>query len=296
MVRERAYPAITGNRPVTMSYAQKHNMQVQSLFPTGSTTTKIISNTQTHQENTQKTNTSPVTNRIEKKVNTSKHTTALNLNFNTRPVLKMQYERQKLSENRKVTSLKTEMSQDHETVQISSLIPQEQAEEMTEIYTSYDDNLYREAKPLFNKVNNNAIFRNHIPRQSKINKMLKLIKGKALTDYHFALSARELKREQGLDPTLKVIIRYIESKMLTMTKTEQNRVIRESENYITIEGILFRVIVTADKQDCKLSLCIPQSLAPQIISQYHDSLLSCHQGVSRTFQTIKKNILHSKIV
>ncbi len=138
------------------------------------------------------------------------------------------------------------------------------------------------------KPHQDAIFSRHSPKQTAINKILKVIQSKALKDYHLPIHARELKKEQSLDPNFKDIILYIDSKVLACKKEAQRRVIRESESHITIEGIMFRISVTSDKEDCKLTLCIPECLTPRMINQYHDSLLSCHQGVSRTYQTMRK--------
>ena len=52
----------------------------------------------------------------------------------------------------------------------------------------------------------------------------------------------------------------------------------------------FCILFLHDKdEDIKLQLAIPETLAETIISQYHDSLLSNHQGTVRTYLTMRRH-------
>ena len=63
----------------------------------------------------------------------------------------------------------------------------------------------------------------------------------------------------------------------------------EAENYVMVEGILFRLHVgSKDGQECKVTLAVPESMAARMISLYHDSLLACHQGITRTYITLRQ--------
>ena len=67
---------------------------------------------------------------------------------------------------------------------------------------------------------------------------------------------------------------YISSGLLPAKKSAARRVIVDAEQYVLVEGVLFRLTVFPESDDsCKLSLAVPESMAAQIISLYHDSLL-----------------------
>jgi hypothetical protein len=66
-----------------------------------------------------------------------------------------------------------------------------------------------------------------------------------------------------------------------------------------VHGLLFKFKMSQDGSDMILKLAIPESMASYIISKYHDSLLACHQGVGRTFNTLNNKFyipgLYNKI-
>ena len=62
----------------------------------------------------------------------------------------------------------------------------------------------------------------------------------------------------------------------------------KAEQYILCDGILFRILLDDKGDDLTLQLAIPESLAETIISQYHDNLLSNHQGAVRTYLTMRR--------
>ena len=160
--------------------------------------------------------------------------------------------------------------------------------------------MYKSPQPLFEQLSEEQILLKRVPRQIEINKMLKLIKTRCLRDYHLPLSVIEIKHEQQKCPYFKEIYSYLEHDILSSNKRKARSIRGKSENYVLVSGVLFKIDITPDEQDCKLALCIPEKMADRIISLYHDSLLASHQGVSRTFTTIRRQYyipkLYEKIV
>ena len=154
--------------------------------------------------------------------------------------------------------------------------------------TSPPSHLYDKPKPIMENLDNDSIMRKHIPRQRDIDKYLKIIKGKVLQDYNLPLSARTVKQEQRTSHNFKQIIDYIEHGRLPNRKRKMKAIIAQAENFIICDGLLFRLTLTADKEDCKLALCIPQSLATKIIELHHNTLFSNHAGITKTLVTIRK--------
>ena len=104
--------------------------------------------------------------------------------------------------------------------------------------------------------------------------MLDLIKRKVLRDYHLPIDVQKMRREQQMCPHFHKVYSYISSGLLPAKKSAARRVIVDAEQYVLVEGVLFRLTVFPESDDsCKLSLAVPESMAAQIISLYHDSLL-----------------------
>ena len=153
-------------------------------------------------------------------------------------------------------------------------------------YSYCPDILSRPNSPLFSYLKPNQIVSRHLPRHSEVQKQLSLIKQKCLRDFNIPLKAAEIKREYSNSPYFCDIYHYLRWGELPSRKKRARAVMRNSENYILIQSLLFRVSLS--DEDLILQLCVPESQAGFLISMFHDSLMAMHQGVSRTYQTIKK--------
>lgn len=80
---------------------------------------------------------------------------------------------------------------------------------------------------------------------------------------------------------------YIESGVLPPGKKQIRRIMVKAEDFIVIQGLLFKVIITPDKE-CELALCIPEDLTPYILQSYHENLTGSHMGITQTLHTIKQ--------
>ena len=61
------------------------------------------------------------------------------------------------------------------------------------------------------------------------------------------------------------------------------------EKYILLDSLLFKLITTPEKETALLA--IPEICADNIITLYHSSLFTEHQGVIKTYLTIGLNSL-----
>ena len=78
-------------------------------------------------------------------------------------------------------------------------------------------------------------------------------------------------------------------------KNAIQRVLPLSQNYVLLDQLLFQLITIPDKE--KALLAIPESCTDKIISLYHSSLFTGHQGVIKTYLTMTSkffipNLMH----
>jgi hypothetical protein len=183
-----------------------------------------------------------------------------------------------------------------QNVPIEALVTEEHDNEVFETHAPVPDTFTKQSQPIFNDIG--EVILKHLPKQAEINKMLNKIKSKALRNYHLPYSKREIAKQQSVCPDFKDVYSYILEGLLPSDKKAAKRVMCNAENYILIDNVLFRLIVKSEI-DCKVTLAVPRTLVSDIISLYHDSLLSCHQGVIRVAMTIKQKfyfpMLHQRV-
>ncbi|XP_072179729.1 LOW QUALITY PROTEIN: uncharacterized protein [Diadema setosum] len=166
------------------------------------------------------------------------------------------------------------------------LVDKQNESPCTQTYRDVPPDLFTAPKPLISNVE--QIVAPHIPKQHDIDKVLDLIKRKIIRDYNLPIDIRRLKTEQETSPFFKPIYDFLAHDILPSDKKAAKTIQLKAEQYILCDGVLFRLFF--DKtDDFKLQLAVPESLTDVIISQYHDNLLSNHQGTMRTYLTIRRN-------
>ena len=149
----------------------------------------------------------------------------------------------------------------------------------------------RKSKKLFDEIQDEMIFRKHLPRQLEINKFLESLKRKVIHYYDIPISIKELSAEYEKSPFIKDIYKYITKRHIPSQIRGQalRKLKTECEDYLVIDDVLSRIKVPKDKSiEPSLLLVIPETYVPTILYQYHDSLLAGHQGVTRRYLTLKE--------
>ena len=82
---------------------------------------------------------------------------------------------------------------------------------------------------------------------------------KCLREFNIPFKVAEIQREMILSLYFKDIYEYLLIGMLPSNKQMAKSVMKNAENYILIQEVLFRI--TSDKSDMKLALCIPETQA-----------------------------------
>ncbi len=191
------------------------------------------------------------------------------------------------------SQLRTLGERDGLEVPLSTVIPRavglsKDPENCQEMLIPPQEKLFQPPTPLFEDLSPSQVMCRHVPRQKEINKLLNVIRTKCLRDFAIPLKAKEIKYEQQRSPYFRAIYEYLASGTLPSKSRSARSVMKQSEQFLLIQGILFKIDLDKDMCDCKLTLCIPESQAPYILSLYHDSLLSSHQGINKTYVTIRR--------
>ena len=72
-----------------------------------------------------------------------------------------------------------------------------------------DKTMYRKSKKLFDEIQDETIFRKHLPRQLEINTFLESVKRKVIHDYDIPISIKELSAKYEKSPFYMDIYKYI---------------------------------------------------------------------------------------
>ena len=103
-----------------------------------------------------------------------------------------------------------------------------------------DKTMYRKSKKLFDEIQDEMIFRKHLPRQLEINKFLEPLKRKVIHDYDIPISIKELSAEYEKSPFFMDIYKYItKGHIPSSIKGQALRKLKTGyEDYLVIDDVL----------------------------------------------------------
>ena len=88
----------------------------------------------------------------------------------------------------------------------------------------------------------------------------------------------------------KDIYLYLAYNKMPISKVATRKVKALAEKYILLHSLLFKIISKPDKETAVLA--IPETCADKIITLYHSSLFTGHQGVFKMYLTINNKFLY----
>ena len=112
-----------------------------------------------------------------------------------------------------------------------------------------DKIMYRKSRKLFDEIQDEMIFRKHLPRQLEINKFLESLKRKVIHDYDIPVLIKELSTEYEKSSFFMDIYKYItKGHIPSSIKGHALRKLKtECEDYLVIDDVLFRIKIPKDK-------------------------------------------------
>ena len=101
---------------------------------------------------------------------------------------------------------------------------------------------------------------------------------------HLPVTIKEIQVGYLNSPYFKDLYLYLNLNKLQNSKSAICKVEVLAERYIWLDSLLFKMNTSPEKE--KALLAIPEICADQIITMYHSSLFTGHQGVIKTYLTM----------
>ena len=122
---------------------------------------------------------------------------------------------------------------------------------------------------------------------------MEIIQRKVLKGTHLPVAVREIQVGYLYSPYFKDLYQYLLQNKLPSSKSAIKKLEALSEKYVLLDSLLFRMY--PEKETAVLA--IPEMCTDKIITLYHKSLFTGHQGVIMTYLTISDkffipNLIH----
>ena len=132
-----------------------------------------------------------------------------------------------------------------------------------------------------------------MPKQTDIDKILEVIQKKVPKGTHLPVEVKEIQVGYLHSPYFKDLYQYLQKNKLPSSKSAIKKLKALSEKYALLDLLLFRI--NPEKET--VVLAVPESCTDKIITLYHKSLFTGHQGVIKTYLTISDkffipNLIH----
>ena len=101
-----------------------------------------------------------------------------------------------------------------------------------------------------------------------------------------------LRKDQLQDKETGPMIRYKENQVLSVDDNVARRLILESHDFKVKNGLLYHFYYPRGKghktEMLIKQLVVPLNLRDDVLQSYYDAITACHQGIERTYQTIRQ--------
>ena len=137
----------------------------------------------------------------------------------------------------------------------------------------------------------------HILQQVEIDRALTELCSKVIRQLVVNFETADLIREYERLVHFKDIYSYIARDKLPGKQQIQRRVLGESANYVVMNKLLFMLEKLKEGKEWQYYplLVIPEKFEVNIFHMYHKSLFACHQGLWKTFLTIRNKFFISNL-
>ena len=155
---------------------------------------------------------------------------------------------------------------------------------ISKLYQRPSKTYFQETKDLESLVNASGLIQKFLPKQSDIDKILKIIQCKVLKGLHLSVMIKEIQTGYLNNLYFKEIYLYLAHNKLSSFKVGLRKVESLAEKYILLDLLLFKISTAPEKETAVLA--IPETCVNIIIILYHLSLFAGHQGIIKIYLTI----------
>ena len=148
---------------------------------------------------------------------------------------------------------------------------------ISEIFQRPEKSYFQEPKDSENLVNMGRLVQKLLPKQTDIDKILKIIQQKVFKGTHLPVTLKEIQARYLVSSYFKDIYLYLAQNKLPSNKTVIKKIEVLAEKYILLDSLLFNRITNPDTEATVLA--IPEVYTDKIITLYHSSLFVGHSGV-----------------
>ena len=150
---------------------------------------------------------------------------------------------------------------------------------MSKMFQRPDKSLFQNPKELGEVINKENLIHKFLPRQADIDKILKIIQRKVFRGTYLPEEIKEIQVGYLQSPYFKDLYQYLLQNKLPSSKAAIKKLEALSERYVLLDSLLFRIY--PEKETAVLA--IPEMCVDKIITLYHKSLFTGHQGVIKTY-------------
>ena len=166
---------------------------------------------------------------------------------------------------------------------------------ISEIYERLDMSYIQEPQELKDLIDTNKLIQKFLPKQMDIDKILDIIKKKVLKGTHLPLTIREIQAGYLNGPYFKDLYLFLSQNKLPSKRSSVKKVETLAESFVLLDSLIFKLVMMPDKESAVLA--IPEICVDKIIALYHTSLFAGHQGVVKTYLTMRNkffipNLMH----
>ena len=166
---------------------------------------------------------------------------------------------------------------------------------ISEIYERPDTSYVQEPQELKDLLDTTKLIQKFLPKQTDIDKILDIIKRKVLKGTDLPLTIKEIQAGYLSSPYLKDLYLFLSQNKLPSKRSAIKKVKTLAKSFVLLDSLIFKLVMTPNKEAAVLA--IPEICIDKIIALYHTSLFAGHQGVVKTYLTMKDkffipNLMH----
>ena len=164
-----------------------------------------------------------------------------------------------------------------------------------ENYERPDKSYIWEPYKLKDLIDTTKLVQKFLPKQMDIDKILDLIRRKVLKGTHLPLTIKEIQAGYLSSPYFKHLYPFLSQNKLPSKRSSIRKDETLAGNFVLLDSLLFKLVTTPEKE-IEL-LAIPEICVDKIIALYHVRLITGHQGIVKTYLTMKDkffipNLMH----